>query len=98
MANNFEEGQDSQRAVVPVMMIMTMMTTTTTTMKSAVFQNIMPHDPHCSMLQLLVTVNVVPISPILVTLMMKVIRSSETLVFTSATQCNIPEDGTLQWQ
>jgi hypothetical protein len=43
-------------------------------------------------LQLLVTANVVPSSPILVTLMMEVIRSYDMLVLTRATQHNIPED------
>jgi hypothetical protein len=45
--------------------------------------------------KLLVTVNVVPSLPILVTLMMKIIFSSETLVLTRATPCNIPKDGIL---
>jgi hypothetical protein len=49
----------------------------------------------CSMLQWLVTANVVPSSPILVTLMMKAIRSSEKLVLTRVTWYNIPEDGIL---
>jgi hypothetical protein len=43
--------------------------------------------------QLLVTANVVAISPILVTLMMEALRSSETSVLTKATQRNIIEDG-----
>jgi hypothetical protein len=47
-----------------------------------------------SVLRLLVTVNI-PSSLILVTLMMKAIRSSVTSVLTRAKWCNIPEDGIL---
>jgi hypothetical protein len=47
-------------------------------------------------LRLLVTVNIVPSSPILVTLIMEAIRSSETSVLTRATRSNVPEDAIIR--
>jgi hypothetical protein len=44
----------------------------------------------CSLRQLLVSANVVPSPPILVTLMMEALRSSRTSVLTRVTRRNIP--------
>jgi hypothetical protein len=44
---------------------------------------------------LLVTANVIPTSPILVTLMMEAIHSAETSVLIRATGSHIPKDGIL---
>jgi hypothetical protein len=56
---------------------------------------IFPLKSAISMLRLLVRANV-PISPILVTLMMVAIRSSEKQFLTRATRRHIQEDGILQ--
>jgi hypothetical protein len=49
-----------------------------------------------SIFQLLVTANVIPSSLILFTLTMKAIRSSQTLIQTTATQLHITEGSILQ--
>jgi hypothetical protein len=73
---------------------------TAVTMKNAVFLDVTPcgscnnrHNIFRRRRRLLVMANVVPSSPIFVTLKMEALLSSETSVDTRATRLNIPENG-----
>jgi hypothetical protein len=69
-------------------------------MKNAVFWDVKPCGSSKiaylrSVRRLLINASVVPFSPILVTLMMEALRTSETSVLIRATRNNIIEDGVL---
>jgi predicted molibdopterin-dependent oxidoreductase YjgC len=72
------------------------------TMKNAVFWNVAPcgscKELLRSVLGLIVTANVAPSSPILLTLMKEAIRSSEKSFLTRDPRRNLPEEGVLLLQ
>jgi hypothetical protein len=83
-------SEELSASIIRVQRIDELGTTLTVTSKYFVFSR--------SVRRLLVTANVVPISPILVTLMMEGVGYSETSVLRRGTRRNNPEDGILHSQ